>query len=178
MRWAEAHARLLERSRDLPTLTASQRAAGNSIIRALETGVPYVNLWGTAGVGKTFLARHLAHDARCLYLSSPGQPVTETPAERWVIVDNVKAERREARAVYNDLYWQQAAAVVVITQARVDDSLFTVQLQLSPEDHACVRSTAEALFPTASLPPVNTDFTSLWPLVAACTYSELTEYQG
>jgi len=175
MRWAEAHARLLDRSRDSQILTPSQRAAGNSIVRVLESGAPYLNLWGMVGSGKTFLARHLAHDARCVYLSSPGNPLTEPPIGKWVLVDNVSAMRSEARAVYNGLYWQQAAAVLVITQSRVDDSLFTIQLQLSADDHTFVQSTIAALFPKVNAPTVGADTSSLWPLVAACTYSELTE---
>jgi hypothetical protein len=179
MRWADVHARLMERSRDLQALTPSQFGAAAAIVRALESGVQYLNLWGAAGVGKTFLVRQLVQQHQGLYLSSPDQPFVESPAGKWLCVDNMRATRSEARSIYSKLLWQGATAVLVVTQSSVPDSLFPVELQLTAQDWNTVRSTLVILFRNANkLSNLDANALSLWPLVCACTHADMTINQG
>jgi len=173
MRWVEVHARLLECSRDAQALTPSQAIAAATIVNALNNGVTYLNLWGPPGVGKTFLARHLAQHYQGIYLSAPEKQAVTTVAGKWVCVDNVHPQRADTRATYNRLYWQQATAVLVITQALVQDSLYPVQLQLTADDLSTVRTTLLALYRNCTLPNAEAESASLWMLVRACTNIDL-----
>lgn len=165
MRWVDVHARLLDRSLNPQLLTPSQQEAASVIARALVEGVQYINLYGGPGVGKTFLARHLAHELGCCYMSGFGTETLTPIAERWVLVDNAPENRGDARAVYGDLLHRSAVAVLVITHNLVRDSLFTVPLNLTKDDQDVVRSTVAETFPSFRLSGNHQRLTSLWTLV-------------
>lgn len=167
MRWVEVHAKLLDRYRDAQALTASQANAAAAIASALSNGVPYLNLWGSPGVGKTFLARHLVYKHEGIYLSSPDQPLSEPLTGRWVCVDNMRSSRADTRAAYSRLTWQRASAVIIITQAAIPDSLFSVQLQLTADDFRAVHTALVALLRNPALLDLDTSSASLWMLVRA-----------
>ncbi len=173
VRWAEVHARLLERSGDAQGLTPSQSVAAVTIEKALKQGVPYLNLWGPAGVGKTFLAHHLVQRCQGIYLPAPAAQTTTALSGRWVCVDNVRATRAEVRTVYSKLSWREATAVLVVTQTPAQDSVYAVQLQLTMNDLATVRKTMLALYRDCSLPDVGANSTTLWMFVSACVRREL-----
>jgi hypothetical protein len=169
MRWVEVHARLLDRSRSAQALTPSQTGAAATIVSALNGGTPYLNLWGPPGVGKTFLGRHLVLGYQGIYLSSPDQPLAESPTGKWVCVDNVAATRYTARAIYSKLVWQRATAVLVITQSAVTDSLLRVQLQLTADDLNAVCNILLTLYRDLNLPALDANAASLWTHIRACT---------
>ncbi len=173
VRWAEMHARLLERSRDAKWLTPSQAATAVTIEDALKQGVSYLNLWGPVGVGKTFLAHHLVQRCHGIYLHAPTAQTTTVLSGRWVCVDNVRAARSDVRTVYSKLSWRQATAVLVVTQTPAQDSVYPVQLQLTVDDLATVHKTMLALYRDCSLPSIGTDSTTLWMFVGACVRREL-----
>lgn len=173
MRWAEVHARLLECSRDAQSLTSSQSVAAVAIENALDQGVPYLNLWGPPGVGKTFLAHYLVRRCHGIYLHAPNAQITTPLGGRWVCVDNVHATRAEVRTVYSKLSWRQATAVLVVTQTPAQDSVYPVQLQLAVHDLATVRKTIRAIFRDCTLPSVGANNANLWLFVCACVRCDL-----
>jgi hypothetical protein len=155
-------------------LTPSQSAAVDIIVDALNNGLTYLNLWGAPGVGKTFLAHHLAQQYGGIYLSSPDQPTIKAVVGKWLCVDNVPAIRTDARAIYSRLLWQRATAVLVISQDRVLDSLFPIQLQLTANDRFAVRATLHSMYPNCTLPDPAVTSASLWMFVRSCTHIDST----
>jgi hypothetical protein len=173
-RWLDVHTQLLARSHTAAALTPSQAAAADALLRAQRDSAQYLNLWGAPGLGKTFLARHLAHQHHALYLSAPDRPPTLPLHGRWVIVDNVPATRPDARpdarAVYGRLLWQGATTVVVVTQSPLAQGIIAVPIPLTAADCAVVRATLAGLLPACPLPDPSASPSSLWRFVRACAH--------
>lgn len=169
MRWAEVHAKLLSQSNNLQALTRSQVEAANAIVGALGAGIQYLNLWGDAGVGKTFLARYLTHYHHGVYLSAYPNTLPASPLGTWGCVDNVPSVQVDARAIYGALIFRRATAVLLITQKPIRDSIFSVPLFLTTSDYQAVYATLARLYPSIHLPDSRGAQSSLWALVRDST---------
>lgn len=166
MKWTDAHQQLVQWSRSGDALTESQRITLAAIQEAIAAGVPYINLFGKPGVGKTFLAKHLAHTQQCVYLSGPTSQPSSTVAGRCVLIDNVGPGRHEVRSTCNAVLAQGARTAVVITQARVLDSFMVFELTLTPIDAVYVYDHIGGRRPGLSLQAQAHNDSGLWALVA------------
>lgn len=166
MKWTEAHQRLVQWSSSADALTESQRATLAELQVAIEAGVPYINLAGRAGVGKTFLAKHLAHTQTCVYLSGPTGQLPAPLQGRCVMIDNLEVSRHVVRSTCNEILTHGARTALVITQERIRDSFVCIELRLTPVDENFVYERLAQRQPGVLLhaPPQNR--AGLWALVA------------
>lgn len=125
---------LIKTHRSAEWLTPSQARALAALKEALR--VPgTVNLCGSAGVGKTFLAwmlvdelgysyfPHLKHFTRTENVSGPG-----------VVIDNAEPSRQSHRNVLKALQFEDVKRALLITRELIRDYTHYVELSLSSED--------------------------------------------
>ena len=67
MHWQSHHRKLLALAETGETLTTSQQTVYEFLHQAIEDYQQRINLWGSPGVGKTFLAHYLHYCAEGLY---------------------------------------------------------------------------------------------------------------
>lgn len=129
---------LIKANRSREWLTPTQLQALNALKEALQlTGT--VNLCGSAGVGKTFLAwilvdeldfayfPHITHFCHRNKVRVPG-----------VIIDNVAPDRQSHRTVLKALEFEGVKHAVLITRELILDYTHYVELSLSSRDHDTV----------------------------------------
>ena len=96
-----------------------------------------VNLYGTQGTGKTFLAHILCKEALVEYVPSPDLIQS---ASRPLIIDNAPFERTAARGMRNQMRRYNLHQVILITRNRVEDDVPAIALGLIEEDMRCFRA--------------------------------------
>lgn len=128
-------------------LTASQQAACQLLRQEIGDYQQRINLWGTPGVGKTFLAHHLHHCAEGLYFTSEENcPRAEISPNSVVIIDNAPSARSWARSIFGDMLWADASSVILVTRQPIDDAVRSIELTLTDEDLAQIESVMHKLF--------------------------------
>lgn len=128
------HLNQIKSKRTVEWLTPSQQAALSSIRNALRIPAT-VNLFGRAGVGKTFLGWTLASELDFAYLPQPDLINTVNGTEYdGVILDNCRAERQAHRELLKTLRFQDVGRAVIITRQTVQDYTHFVELHLTTSD--------------------------------------------
>lgn len=119
-------------------LTPSQRGALTTIHGILR--IPQVvNLCGSIGSGKTFLAWQLADDLDYEYLSHPNLlQQRDLPAIKGLVIDNCRHERQFHRDVLKALQMDRVIRAIIVTRQPVRDYVRYVELGLSPSDQSKV----------------------------------------
>ncbi|MBN1891044.1 MAG: hypothetical protein JW850_23815 [Thermoflexales bacterium] len=97
-----------------------------------------VNLYGAQGVGKTFLAHTLCKENRIDYVSSPD---LIRSASHPLAIDNAPFDRTAVRGMRNQARKFDLRQVILITRYRVEDTIPSFALSLTPEDIRCFRAT-------------------------------------
>jgi ABC-type transport system involved in cytochrome c biogenesis ATPase subunit len=130
---------LVKTHRSLGWLTPSQQEAFAALCRELR--VPdVVNLFGSAGVGKTFLAWTLADQLSYAYLIHPAHLAQmEHPRAAGVILDNCRSDRRSHRDVLKTLQFLGITHAVLITRSVIEDYTHYVELGLTSADQSQVQ---------------------------------------
>jgi hypothetical protein len=152
---------LIKTERETSWLTQSQEEALITLREMLR--VPgRVNLSGSAGVGKTFLAWTLADELGYAYFAHPVrfEEVRELDVLD-VIIDNAQPGRWAHRRVLKEMSFKGVRHAVLITRQPVRDYIHCVELALTPSDQAKVRDNLASvgLFQPAI------DVSTLWFLV-------------
>lgn len=137
MLWQSYHRKLLALAETAETLTNSQQKAGYALQQEVSNHQQRINLWGAAGVGKTFLAHYLHHRAEGLYFPSASAcQSTEFSSNSVVIIDNAPHDRSSARSIFGDMLWAGASSVILVTRQPIDDAVRRVELVLTNQDLA------------------------------------------
>lgn len=167
MRWHDLHNRLMIGAADTNRLTTSQCAALSTLLSAIEAGEPRINLFGEAGVGKTFLSHAICKRLNGTYLSHCESTRGLGQVTGLVVVDNAPPARTAARDVFGDLFWRGAQTTILVTRRAIRDVVCRVPLALTETDVGYVIEAAARVvgspistFPLQMRP-------SLWVLVAA-----------
>lgn len=119
-------------------LTFSQKDALLALQRTLRVPCS-VNLFGSAGTGKTFLAWILAAEMDFAYFPHLRhlQKTHDLP-ETGIIVDNCAPERKAHRNVLKVLSFRDVSHAVLISRQPIRDYTHYVALELTPRDQAHV----------------------------------------
>ena len=129
---------LIKTRRNSSWLTDSQREALQALQRALRLPGS-VNLCGSPGVGKTFLAWTLADELGYTYFSDIHRfTEAEHLTTAGVILDNCRAERQAHRNTLKALHFRDVHYAVLITREIVCDYTRYVELRLTQADRARV----------------------------------------
>ena len=139
MNWLTCHRQLLRFAQANETLTLSQVSTRNAILNAVKIREKYINLWGTAGVGKTFLAHSLHHHAGLVYYSDRTHYDAQVCSDSVVAIDNATYARQEARQLYDKIRWGKKdytgpTSVILITREPIDDAVHHIELTLTDTD--------------------------------------------
>jgi hypothetical protein len=118
-------------------LSPSQTEIHQKILPFLGGDHRVMNIYGLQGVGKTFLAHILYKEHRIDYVTSPELLLaTNKP----LMVDNSPFERTTVRGMRNQMRKFDLRQVILITRYRVEDTLPTFNLLLTPDDIRCFRA--------------------------------------
>lgn len=152
----------IKTSRNETWLTPSQQVALKAIKKSLR--VPgTVNLWGSTGVGKTFLAWVLADEMNFAYFPHLSCFVqAEISESQGVILDNCRPERMFHRETLKELGLLGVHRTVLITRRLVQDYTRYVELSLTPEDISHVRS---SMIGIGIMPSQVIEIPHLWYLI-------------
>lgn len=125
---------LIKRHRTPEWLTSSQVTAMGYLQKAL--AVPgTVNLYGAAGVGKTFLGWQLADSAGYAYVPDhSGLGELDLGGIIGLIVDNCPPNRSAHREIQKLLQFRNIRRAVLISRQLIDDYTSYVQLNLDEQD--------------------------------------------
>lgn len=129
--WIQHH-NVLKQHASLSFLTPSQ----SNLLCVLQSQMQYanrINLYGDAGVGKTFLAWVLCAETGALYVPSPARLREGRVASTHVVVDDVDGGRDESREIWQDVL-QAAKSALLITRSPIQDHVAHAHLQLRPDD--------------------------------------------
>lgn len=152
---------LIKTRRDSSWLTPSQQEALALLREVLRVPGP-VNLFGSVGVGKTFLAWNLTDILGYTYFPHPThlEPVEQLNVAG-VVIDNAQSGRQAHRGVLKALSFRDVKYAVLITRRPIQDYSHYVELNLTSIDQAKVRDNLASigLFRPA------TDVSNLWFLV-------------
>ena len=155
MLWQSYHRKLLALAETGETLTASQQTVCQFLRQEIGNSQQRINLWGTPGVGKTFLVHYLHHSVEGLYFSSVKNcPSTEISPNSVVIIDNAPSDRSLARSTFGDVLWAGASSVILVTRLPIDDAVRRVELALTDRDMAQIEGVMRKLFPQMPLDKV------------------------
>lgn len=147
MHWQSYHRKLLALAETGETLTTSQQAVCEFLHQAIEDYQQRINLWGSPGVGKTFLAHYLHHSAEGLYFfSSEDCPITGISPNSVIIIDNAPSDRSLARSIFGDMLWAGASSVILVTRQPIDDAVRRIELALTDRDRVQIESVISKLF--------------------------------
>ena len=116
---------------DTTWLFPSQTTTYQQLLPFLNSPHRLLNLYGLQGVGKTFLARILVKESRVDYVTSP-DVLMET--NKPLVIDNAPFERTSVRGMRNQMRKFDIPQVMLITRYRVEDSVPSFALNLTPED--------------------------------------------
>ena len=136
-------------------LTDTQRVAWRDIQQQLRLP-ERVNLYGTVGVGKTFLAWALARQQDAAFFASPAvltrsDFINEPP--RLVIVDNVAGEANDLRRLLAELQMRQIRSALIITRHPNPIGLPLVQMPLPTSQDIAIVYHNLSLLEHYALPP-------------------------
>ena len=139
MNWLTYHKQLLKLAETMETLMPSQISARDVLLLAIQTGEPYINLYGPPGVGKTFIAHYLHYHTDLLYFSDPMHYDASVSRESAVVIDNAPPAHQEARRLYDRIRWGQKdytgpRNVILITREPIDDAVRRIELTLIDTD--------------------------------------------
>lgn len=117
----------------------SQVSVQDALLRAIQTWEPYINLYGSPGTGKTFVAHVLHHRTALVYFSDPTHYDASVSRESAVVIDNAPPARQEARRLYDRIRWGQKdytgpRNVILITRQPIDDAVRRIELTLTDTD--------------------------------------------
>ena len=147
MRWQSYHRKLLALAKTGETLTASQQVACEFLRQAIEDSQQRINLWGSSGVGKTFLAHYFHYSAEGVYFSFPeNRKGPEFTPNSVVIFDNAPSDRSVARLVFGDTLWAGASSVILVTREPIDDVVRRIELDLTGRDISQIEDVIRKLF--------------------------------
>lgn len=149
----------------LERLTDSQQIAWHDIRQQLRFP-ERVNLYGPAGVGKTFLAWALARQQDAAFFASPAALarsdfINELP--RLVIVDNVTGEANDLRRLLAELQMRQTRSALIITCHPNPIGLPLVHLPLPVSQDIAIVYHNLSLLEHYALPPRNAG--NLWQII-------------
>lgn len=116
---------------DASWLFPSQAAVYQEIMPFLGEFHRVINLYGSQGVGKTFLAHILCKENRVDYV--PSSDLLRT-ATRPLIVDNAPFDRTFVRGIRNQMRRFDLPQVILITRYRVEDAVPAFVLNLTAND--------------------------------------------
>lgn len=152
---------LIKMHRSTEWLTPSQAQALTALKRILRAPGT-INLWGPAGVGKTFLAWTLVDDLDYVYFPHMKRfTQTEAVVAPGVIIDNADPSRQSHRNVLKALQFEDVKRAVLVTRELIRDYTHYVELSLSSEDWEAVcqnLASVGCIIPSLRLP-------DLWYLV-------------
>ena len=139
MNWLTYHKRLLKLAETMETRMPSQISVQDALLRAIQTWEPYINLYGSPGTGKTFVAHVLHHCTALVYFSAPTHYDASVSRESAVVIDNAPPARQEARRLYDRIRWGQKdytgpRNVILITREPIDDAVRRIELTLTDTD--------------------------------------------
>lgn len=150
--------------RDSSWLTGSQRQALGELKEALRAPGT-VNLCGSTGVGKTFLAWTLADELSYVYYPHPSLfEQSENLDVEGVILDNSQSARQAHREVLKTVHFRGVRHAVLITRRLVQDYTHYVELTLTRADIDKVRGSLA----TIGLFPQPAEVSHLWHLINSC----------
>jgi hypothetical protein len=152
---------LIKSRRGTEWLTPSQVQALNALKESLRvTGT--VNLYGSTGAGKTFLAWALVDELSYAYFPHAAcfslRKIATVPG---VVIDNVAPDRYSHRAVLKSLQFEGVRHAVLITRELIRDYTYYVELSLSSEDWEAVRQNLVSI----GHPIAGSQGSNLWHLV-------------
>lgn len=100
----------------------------------------HVNLYGSIGVGKTFLAWFIAEQLGYLYLPYPTKLAeSDGPSPNGVVIDNCSSQRSIHRELLKELAFCGINRSLLVTRTMLQDYSPFVQLALTDEDQIQVR---------------------------------------
>ena len=139
MNWLTYHKQLLKLAEMMETLMPSQISVQDALLRAIQTWEPYINLYGSPGTGKTFVAHVLYHRTALVYFSDSTHYDASVSRESAVVIDNAPYARQEARQLYNNIRWGEndyagSRNVILITRQPIDDAVHRIELTLTDAD--------------------------------------------
>lgn len=151
----------IKRERTPGWLTSSQRVAlAQATQMLLLPG--HVNLYGSIGVGKTFLAWFVAEQLHYLYLPHPTKLAeSDRPSPAGVVIDNCSSQRSAHRELLKELSFCGINRSLLVTRTVFQDYSHFVQLALTDEDQIQVRLNVARI--GCVLAAENTG--NLWPLI-------------
>ena len=132
-------------------MTPSQVSARDAICNAIRRQEGQMNLWGSLGVGKTFLAHYLHHRADLLYFPSPERYDGKVAPGSTVVIDSASHHRQDARRLYDNIRWSgkdygAVANVMLITRKPIEDAVHRIALALTEEDVTHVEALMQQRF--------------------------------
>ena len=159
MNWLTYHKQLLQLAEIGETLTPSQVSARDAVMNAVNMWEKRINLWGTAGVGKTFLVHALHHRADLVYFLDQTQYDARVFRDSVIAIDNAPHTRQESRRLYDEIRWGEKdytgpLTVVLITREPIDDAVYRIELRLTDTDVAHIESLMRQQFGESDFEPV------------------------
>lgn len=130
--WIRLHNKLKE-SANFQLLSPNQREAFSLIQKAVRYA-NRLNLYGEAGVGKTFVGWVLARELGALYLPDPSYQMQKAEI---IVVDDAPSTRMQSRIIYGEAL-EYANSVILLNREPINDHIIQVQLSLTAEDLAFV----------------------------------------
>jgi hypothetical protein len=123
-----------------PELTPPQREAIKAIRTQRDRGEPYINLYGPADAGKTFLCWALQADGWGYYQALP-----DSVSEPAVIYDHAAPDQRATRRLRNNFDMTGAEVVLYVTRSQASEVFPRIKLAQSDAHYRQVAATWERL---------------------------------
>ena len=160
MNWLTNHKQLLQLAETGETLTPSQVSAREAILNAVNMREKRINLWGTAGVGKTFLIHSLHHRAALVYFSDQIRYDAKISGDSVVAIDSAPHTRHETRRLYDEIRWGERdytgpVNVILITRQPIDDDVHRIELTLTDLDIIYIENLVHQQFGEYGFEPVS-----------------------
>lgn len=159
----------IKRHRDFSWLTPSQQTACSTIGQTLR--VPgTINMFGKAGVGKTFLSWNLAERLNYCYVSHQSE-MEKTLAKNTdgIIIDNCSHSRTVHREILKWLQFHQIVRAVLVTRHLIQDYTHYVEVHLTNSDLAQVKRNLIRINLTVT---EREEMPNLWSLVNPALWSD------
>ena len=90
----------------------------------------FINVYGSPGVGKTFLAWNFEKELGAKYIKS----LSEIESSSVLVIDDYQHARRSIRDLIQEVFFHDVNKVIILTEKKAEDDITKIELSLVEDD--------------------------------------------